>query len=92
MTDRPPYGPEFLQRQTYRRRRLADAGRILPVFGLVLFLLPPLLQGTRGTAATGLLIFGGWIVMIGVGALIARALDRPEDPGSAPERPEDPAP
>ena len=32
--------PVFLERQSYRRRRLGDAAKFLPFVGLVLFLLP----------------------------------------------------
>nr|WP_294614957.1 hypothetical protein [uncultured Roseovarius sp.] len=33
-------GPVFLARRTYRRRRLADGARLLPVIGTVLFFIP----------------------------------------------------
>ena len=32
--------PVFLERQTYRRRRLLDAARLLPFLGAVLFAVP----------------------------------------------------
>ncbi len=35
-----PRPPEFLERSSYRLRRLMDAARLLPVFGLILLLLP----------------------------------------------------
>ncbi|WP_235851876.1 hypothetical protein [Litorivita pollutaquae] len=35
-------GPVFLERKTYRARRLMDGARVLPVLGMVLFLLPAL--------------------------------------------------
>ena len=37
--------PIFVQRRTYRRRRLADAARLLPVLGAVLVMIPLLWQG-----------------------------------------------
>jgi len=37
--------PLFVQRRTYRRRRLADSARLLPLFGAVLFMVPLLWQG-----------------------------------------------
>ncbi len=33
-------GAAFLERQSYRRRRLMDAARLLPLFGVLLFALP----------------------------------------------------
>lgn len=35
-----PRPPVFLERQTYRRRRLMDAARLMPILGAVLFALP----------------------------------------------------
>lgn len=37
--------PVFVQRRTYRRRRVADGARLLPVFGGILFLIPLLWGG-----------------------------------------------
>ena len=39
--------PVFVQRRTYRRRRVADGARLLPVFGGILFLIPLLWHGTE---------------------------------------------
>lgn len=36
--------PLFVQRRTYRRRRLADGARLLPLLGAVLFMVPLLWQ------------------------------------------------
>jgi len=83
----PPRPPEplFLERQTYRRRRLMDAARLLPVAGAVLFFLPLLWAGPSGTgeartAAGGLYVFAVWIASIIVAALISRRLIRSDDP------------
>ena len=38
------YSPVFVQRGTYRRRRVADGARLLPVLGLILILIPLLWQ------------------------------------------------
>ncbi|WP_323036640.1 hypothetical protein [Pararhodobacter sp.] len=45
--------PLYLERETYRRRRIMDAARVLPVLGFVLILLPVLWTqgGQMGTAA-----------------------------------------
>lgn len=67
----------FLQRQPYRRRRLIDAARVLPVFGAFLIIVPSVLvaRGTTGTtSAMWLFLFGTWIALILSGALIARVL------------------
>lgn len=42
MTKRP--APVFLARKSYRRRRMTDAARLLPIVGVFLILLPILWQ------------------------------------------------
>ena len=50
--------PEFLEQGTYRRRRLIDAVKLLPVLGLFLFLMPALiLGGAAGSTAARLVYF-----------------------------------
>ncbi|MCG6884137.1 MAG: hypothetical protein LJE62_10335 [Silicimonas sp.] len=72
--------PEFLEREAYRRRRLADAARVLPFFGLVLLLLPGLWQTTSGALVY---IFTVWGVLILIAAWLSRQLARrPPDDGS----------
>jgi hypothetical protein len=67
--------PLFVERQTYRRRRLLDAARILPVAGMVALLLPVLWSqsGQTSTANEALYLFGLWFLLI----LAARLLSRP---------------
>ncbi len=36
----PPTGAVFLERQSYRRRRLRDAARMLPLLGVILLMVP----------------------------------------------------
>jgi len=72
MSDRPP--PIFLERRTYRRRRIIDAIRVLPLFGTALFMLPLLWPTAQGEEATGIpavsmsdilvYVFGAWAVLI----------------------------
>ncbi|SFP71843.1 hypothetical protein [Tranquillimonas alkanivorans] len=88
---RPPREPVFLERQTYRRRRLMDAARLLPLLGAVLFAFP-LVWGEDGgsTAVRGLYVFGVWFFLILSAGLMARRLadsDAPPPPegGDAPE-------
>lgn len=80
---RPPRGPVFLERQSYRSRRLVDAARILPVAGLFLFLVPVILAGSDGgapgTGPGGLYLFGVWGVLILAAALLSRRLSRALD-------------
>jgi hypothetical protein len=74
-----PGAPMFLERRSYRRRRLGDAARLLPLFGLVLILLPMLWSpdttgAARLTAWEGVYLFAVWALLIGVAAILSRAL------------------
>lgn len=64
----PEKGPLFLARAVYRRRRLRDAARLLPVLGLMLFLLPALGRGATRSGGDAVFLFLVW------GGLIAAAL------------------
>lgn len=74
--------PLFLARQTYRHRRVIDASRLLPVVGLVLFLLPLLWdqdgQAHGHLAETMLYLFAVWFGLVIVSRIIAARL-RPGD-------------
>ncbi len=89
----------FFERRTYRRRRLADLARLLPVVGLVLLLVPLLwAEGAEGVATSRaiLWIFGVWTLLILAAAwLSSRRLEtdldgartsRPHVPIALPER------
>ena len=91
----PSREPIFLARETYRRRRLIDAIRLLPVVGLLVFL-APLVGGAgylRATAASGLFVFAAWLILIVATWVLARLLARapgagdPFDPDVAPAQP-----
>lgn len=76
-----PKPPLFLARQTYRRRRLMDLARLLPLLGCLLFLLPILWgpsdevpEVVRHTAADGAYIFLVWLGLILAAFFIARGL------------------
>ena len=45
-----PNQPLFLERTSYRRRRVADAARLVPFVGLMLWLLPALWASDSRTA------------------------------------------
>ena len=61
----------FLQKRSYRRRRVADAARMLPIAGAVLLLIPLLLPqagteaeaaaGAARTSSVGLYVFAVWV-------------------------------
>ena len=69
----------FVQPQTYRRRRIMDTVRALPVLGVLLWAVP-LLWGTGGvgpSASSALVfVFAVWIGLVGAAAILARRLAR----------------
>lgn len=73
----------FLQKASYRQRRLRDAARLLPFVGVVLWLLP-LSWGeeANGDGANRLIyIFVVWVLLIIGTAALANTIraDRPDD-------------
>jgi hypothetical protein len=75
--------PLFLERRSYRQRRLMDAARLLPVLGALLWLVP-LLWPQRETSAEVaavstsnaiLYIFGVWVVLALIALLLSLLLD-----------------
>lgn len=76
---RPPVEPLFLERRTYRARRLRDAARVLPILGAVLFLLPILWTNDGASTARGFLyLFIVWTVLIVISGLLAHRIARTE--------------
>ncbi len=73
-----PAKPLFLPRPSYRRRRLRDAARLLPVFAILFLTLPLLWQapgaGPRDTGADVIYFFGIWVLLILVAASFAPGL------------------
>jgi len=84
----------FLERRTYRRRRLRDAARLVPLIGAVLLILPLLGQqeagAQRATTGVGIYVFGVWLGLIVFSAVTARALSRGMGSGEADEQAADP--
>ncbi len=70
--------PIFLDRETYRKRRMVDAARILPLFGLVLLAIPMLWSAENGTGTTTTqvikYVFGVWVVLVILGAALSSHL------------------
>lgn len=75
---RGPRAPLFLKRRIYRRRRLRDAARMLPVVGLFLMLLPVLWADggadRPSTASDGLFLFVVWAGLVLAAAAMAPGL------------------
>ncbi|SNT16197.1 hypothetical protein SAMN05421763_105278 [[Luteovulum] sphaeroides subsp. megalophilum] len=86
--------PLFLARRSYRRRRLRDAARLLPIFGAFLFLLPilwePAATDRRDTAPDGVYLFAVWALLILAAAAMSRGLkaEALEDGAEAGDPPE----
>ena len=86
---RPPE-PVFLERQSYRRRRVGDGAKFLPLLGLVLFLLPILWSHEATTAGGIVFLFTVWAGLIAVVAVLSRFLAKaeplPDDPDGGPSQ------
>lgn len=80
---RRPRRPMFLGRIPYRRRRLRDAARLLPVFGAFLFILPALWsppgEGQRLLSGDVVYFFIAWAILVLVAAAFAPGLSAAED-------------
>ena len=74
---RNPKRALFLARAPYRRRRLRDAARVLPVLGLFLLMLP-LLWAPDARMALGaadvIYFFSVWVILIVLAAAFAPGL------------------
>ncbi|MGL6211452.1 MAG: hypothetical protein ACRC14_16645 [Paracoccaceae bacterium] len=81
---RRPRAPLFLAKSGYRRRRLHDAARLVPVFGVFLILLPilwsPAETEARDTASDGIYLLVVWAGLIAIAALLAPALAQTATP------------
>ena len=77
MNEKP--APLFLERRSYRQRRLMDAARLLPLLAAVLWGVPLLWPrgGTEGAVSMSTAIrylFGVWVVLAVLAFLISRKL------------------
>ena len=81
---KPKASALFLARSLYRKRRLSDAAKLLPIFGAVLLLLPLLWvhQGAperSNTATNWVYLFIIWSFLILAAACLAKSLNKFED-------------
>lgn len=67
---RRPKQPLFLARSVYRKRRLRDAARMLPIFGFVLLM--PVMWNV--SARGWIYVFSVWLGLILVAGVLARRL------------------
>jgi len=78
-----PRSPLFLQRESYRRRRLIDAARFLPILGLLLWAVPLLWSGGPEDAMPGsgalIYIFGIWTALVVAAFVLSVRLRRNEE-------------
>lgn len=75
--------PLFLERQSYRRRRLVDMIRMLPLIGALLWAVPLLWpsgdESATPTSVAIIYLFAVWLGMVVLGAILARLLKKAED-------------
>ncbi|GAA6158615.1 MULTISPECIES: hypothetical protein [Ruegeria] len=95
--DRRPQGVRpslFLERQSYRRRRLSDAARFLPILGAALFAIPLLWPGSDEAgdgirlSSAILYIFVCWAVLIGISLVFGFAARRMATQDETDQRPD----
>jgi hypothetical protein len=69
----PP--PIFLQRASYRQRRIRDAAKLMPFLGMILWAIPLAWSrgdGSNDVGTAGLIyVFGVWVIMILATGLLA---------------------
>ena len=84
---RRPRRPIFLARIPYRRRRLRDAARLLPVFGAFLLVLPvmwsPPDAGARRLSGDVVYFFVIWALLVLIAAAFARGLSAGDAAGGS---------
>ena len=81
---KPKASALFLARSLYRKRRLSDGAKLLPIFGAVLLLLPLLWVHQSGperssTATKWVYLFIVWSFLILAAACLAKSLNKFED-------------
>ena len=86
MSEKP--APLFLERRSYRQRRLMDAARLAPLLAAILWAVPLLWprQGAEAmpTSTSIIYIFGVWLAMVGVSLVLSRRLTEADDDTTTP--------
>lgn len=84
--DRPGASAVFHEKRTYRKRRLMDAAKVMPVLAIFLWCVPliwPQSGDGAVTSATALVyIFGAWTGLIILTWILSLALRHTMDEGS----------
>lgn len=67
---------QFLDHKSYRQKRLTDASKLLPIVGMLAFILPPIylfspLDVQLSPGSTAIFLFVVWIVLILCAAVLA---------------------
>ncbi|MFZ5709731.1 MAG: hypothetical protein ACOY4T_08615 [Pseudomonadota bacterium] len=92
---KPPGLPRFLPRGPYRRRRVADAARILPFVATLLFFLPILWAPgdtpEPDTASGAVYLFLAWTGVILAALVLSHRLGGQTDPAPRGDRDQDEA-
>ena len=68
-----PRAPKFLARKPYRKRRLRDLFKALPIIAAVLFCVPLLWPTGFSNGTAVLYVFGIWLFLVIVACLLAYA-------------------
>ena len=71
--------PVFLERETYRKRRMRDVARALPILGVVLILIPSMWGAGTATSYAVVYIFGIWMFLIGLTAFVSNRVKSASD-------------
>lgn len=67
-----PTNTVFLERKSYRKRRMMDAARMLPLIGVVLVLIPLFwAHDDGGTSVALIYYFGVWLLLIAAAAVLS---------------------
>lgn len=84
----------FLERSTYRRRRLIDAMRLLPLLGLGMWFLPLLWNAQASETPMShavLYVFGVWLFLVVVAGIMAVLIARRNSDADEPAEADGPA-
>lgn len=82
--DTPVDAGSFLEKRSYRRRRMTDGLRLLPIFGFWLFMVPLMwpgaaarLTGTAVSMSSALIyVFAVWMILIVLCAVLSKGQGR----------------